>query len=383
MTRGTRRIAYLTGTRADFGLMAGTLKQLHEHPDAEVSLLVTGIHLSADYGMTVNEVEALGLPVAARIPLNVDDRSQQAMAQAVGQALIGVAAALANDRPDLLLLLGDRGEMLAGAIAALHLSIPTAHLHGGERSGTVDEPMRHAITKLSHLHLVGTEESRERVVRMGETPDNVYVVGAPSLDAVVHRPDTPRAQVLQRLGLLAEARYALVLFHPVVQEVAQARAQVEALVEALQAEVLARGLRIVWLAPNADAGSGAILDAMTQTGDARVVAITHLPRGQYLDALACADVLVGNSSSGIIEAASCGTPVVNIGSRQQLRQRNANTRDCTGDSSSIGKALHAAFTGGRFAPANVYGDGRSGERIAELLATVPLPATLLNKSNGY
>jgi GDP/UDP-N,N'-diacetylbacillosamine 2-epimerase (hydrolysing) len=383
MTGGKRRIAYLTGTRADFGLMAGTLRQLHGHPDAEVSLLVTGIHLSADHGMTVNEVEAIGVPVAARIPLSVEDRSQQAMAQAVGQALIGVAAALANNRPDLLLLLGDRGEVLAGAIAALHLSIPVAHLHGGERSGTVDEPMRHAITKLSHLHLVATEESRERVVRMGEAVNNVYVVGAPSLDDVVHRPDTSRALVLQRLGLPADARYALVLFHPVVQEIAQAGAQVEALIRALQSEAILRGLHIVWLAPNADAGSGAILDAMRRPGDTRVVPITHLPRGQYLDALACADVLLGNSSSGIIEAASCGTPVVNIGSRQQLRQRNANTRDCTGDSRSISEALRAALAAGRFAPANVYGDGRSGERIAELLATVPLPATLLNKCNGY
>ncbi|MDB5942482.1 MAG: neuC, partial [Ramlibacter sp.] len=170
---GKRTIAYLTGTRADFGLMASTLKRLHEHPAAQVSLLVSGMHLSAEYGMTVNEVEALGLPVAARIPVNVDHRSQEAMAQAVGQVVTGAAAALARMRPDLLLLLGDRGEMLAGAIAALHLSIPIAHLHGGERSGTVDEPMRHAITKLSHLHLVATQESRERVVRMGEAAQNV------------------------------------------------------------------------------------------------------------------------------------------------------------------------------------------------------------------
>lgn len=380
---GVRRVAYLTGTRADFGLMAGTLKRLHQQQNTEVSLLVTGMHLSPQYGMTVNEVEAAGLPVAARIPLNVDDRSQQAMAQAVGQAVMGVAAALGRLRPDLLLLLGDRGEMLAGAIAALHLAIPVAHLHGGERSGTVDEPIRHAITKLSHIHLVATEESRERVVRMGEAPQNVFVVGAPSLDDVIFRPQLPREQVLQGLGLPPGSRYALVLFHPVVQEMKQADAQVEALLEALQAEVLSRDMHVVWLAPNADAGSSAIIAAMERAAGPRIHGITHLPRDRYLDALACADVLAGNSSSGIIEAASLGTPVVNIGSRQQLRQRNANTRDCEGDSASIRLALAQALQGGRFPAANVYGDGKSGERIARLLATIPLPSSLLDKSNAY
>lgn len=378
-----RRIAYLTGTRADFGLMAGTLRRLHDDPRTDVSLLVTGMHLSAQYGMTVREIEATGLPVAARIPLTIDDRNELAMARAVGEAVTGVAAALAQGRPDMLLLLGDRGEMLAGAIAALHLSIPIAHLHGGERSGTVDEPLRHAITKLSHLHLVATQESRERVVRMGEAAQNVYVVGAPSLDDVVTRGELPREQVLRQLGLPVEARYALLLFHPVVQEMAQVQDQVDALVAALQAEVLAAGMHVVWLAPNADAGSAAIVAAIQRADGPQVHRITHLPRPRYLDALAVADVLVGNSSSGIIEAASLGTPVVNIGNRQRLRQRNANTRDCGADVASIRQALVAALQAGRFAPGNVYGDGKSGERICELLATVPLPPSLLDKSNAY
>jgi GDP/UDP-N,N'-diacetylbacillosamine 2-epimerase (hydrolysing) len=378
-----RHVAYLTGTRADFGLMAGTLRRLHEDPRTELSVLVTGMHLSAQYGMTVDEVERSGLPVAARIPLAVDGRSELAMAQAVGEAVAGVAQALARLRPAILLLLGDRGEMLAGAIAALHLGIPIAHLHGGERSGTIDEPMRHAITKLSHLHLVATEESRQRVVRMGEAPDHVFLVGAPSLDGVAARVDVPRAAVLQALGLPAGASFALVLFHPVVQEMSEAQLQVGALVQALESAVLARGTHVVWLAPNADAGSGPIVAAMQRAAGPLVHCVTHLERERYLDALACAEVLVGNSSSGIIEAASIGTPVVNIGNRQRLRQRNANTRDCAGDSASITECLLAALEGGRFAPANVYGDGKSGKRISDLLATVPLPVSLLDKSNAY
>lgn len=378
-----RHVAYLTGTRADFGLMAGTLRRLHEDPRTDLSVLVTGMHLSAQYGMTVNEVESAGLRVAASIPLTVDDRSEQAMAQAVGEGVTGVTRALAQLRPELLLLLGDRGEMLAGAIAALHLGIPIAHLHGGERSGTIDEPMRHAITKLSHLHLVATGESRERVVRMGEAAANVYLVGAPSLDAVVGRTEVPREQVLRSLGLPPGQRFGLVLFHPVVQEMSQAQAQVGALVQALESAVLAQGMHVVWMAPNADAGSAAIVAAMQRSAGPLVHCVTHLAREQYLDALACTDMLVGNSSSGIIEAASLGTPVVNVGNRQRLRQRNLNTRDCAGDAESIRTALVAAIESGRFAPANVYGDGKSGERIRELLATVPLPASLLDKSNAY
>ena len=377
-----RRIAYLTGTRADFGLMLSTLRRLQATPGIEVKVFVTGMHLSAAYGDTVREVEASGLPIAASVPVGVDERTPEAMANAIGQAVQGLTQALSVHRPDLLLLLGDRGEMLAGAIAALHLGIPIAHLHGGERSGTVDEPVRHAITKLSHLHLVASEESRERVVRMGEAPQQVHVVGAPSLDDIVGRAEPAREPLLRRLGLPSGARYALVLFHPVVQEARQAGEQTRALVRALQDEVLAQGLHAVWLAPNADAGSAAIVEEMRRAAD-RLRCITHLPREDYLDALAGAEVLLGNSSSGIIEAASFGTPVVNVGSRQRLRQRNANTVDCEADAVPVAAAVRQALEQGRHPRANVYGDGHAGERIARLLATHPLPPGLLDKTNAY
>ena len=378
-----RRIAYLTGTRADFGLMASTLRRLQATPGVEVSVLVTGMHLSPACGDTVREVQASGLPIAASVPVNIDERTPEAMATSVGVALQGLTQALAAHRPDLLLVLGDRGEMLAGAIAALHLGIPIAHLHGGERSGTVDEPIRHAITKLSHLHLVASEESRERVVRMGEAPGQVHVVGAPSLDDIVGRAPVDRAALLQRLGLPAGARYALVLFHPVVQEAEDAGRQTRALLRALGDEVLSQGLHAVWLAPNADAGSAAIVDEMRQAGAQRLRCITHLPRGDYLDALQGAQLLLGNSSSGIIEAASFGTPVVNVGTRQRLRQRNANTIDCGADAPEIASALRQALAHGRHEPRNVYGDGHAGERIAHLLATCALPRSLLDKTNAY
>ncbi len=378
-----RKVLYLTGTRADFGLMASTLARIATHPRLSLQVAVTGMHLSEAYGLTVREIEAAGLPIVARIPTGVDDRSADAMALGIGQTLAGLTHALREHRPDIVLVLGDRGEMLAGAIAAIHQGIPVAHLHGGERSGTVDEPVRHAITKLSHWHFVATEESRERVVRMGERREHVWVTGAPSLDGLADEAGLPREATLQALGLDAGDRYALVLFHPVVQEAGDAPAQTRALHDALQRQLAATGRRIVWLDPNADAGSGGILQALEGAAGQTLRRIRHLPRRQYLAALRHADLLAGNSSSGIIEAASFGTPVVNVGSRQRARQRNANTRDCEPLQPAIEAAIAAQLAHGPYAPANVYGDGRAGERIVGLLADHPFDADLMDKVNTY
>jgi GDP/UDP-N,N'-diacetylbacillosamine 2-epimerase (hydrolysing) len=378
-----RKVFYVTGTRADFGLMASTLQQIAAHPELELQVAVTGMHLSATYGLTVSEIEALGLPIVARIPTNVEERSAAAMAQGIGQAIIGLTQALEQARPDLVVVIGDRGEMLAAAIAALHLGIPIVHLHGGERSGTVDESVRHAITKLSHWHFVATEESRDRVVRLGERPEHVWITGAPSLDGLDALAGRERAQVLPELGLPGDARYVLVLFHPVLQEMADARAQTLALADALRDALAGTSTHILWLAPNADAGSAAILNALDSLGGERLHRITHLPRPAYVAALAHADALIGNSSSGIIEAASLGTPVVNIGSRQQSRERNRNTLDCAGERTAITNAIRQSLAHGRYPPGNVYGDGRAGERITQLLATTPITADLLDKVNTY
>ena len=375
-----RKVLYVTGTRADFGLMASTLARIVAHPDLSLQVAVTGMHLSDAYGLTVREIEAAGLPIVARIPTGVDERSADAMAHGIGHAVIGLSDTLRRHAPDIVLLLGDRGEMLAGAIAALHAGIPIAHLHGGERSGTVDEPVRHAISKLSHWHFVATQESRERLLRMGEHPERVWITGAPSLDGIETEADLSREATLRTLGLSPLDRYALVLFHPVVQEANDARTQTLALRQALERVVIAGGRQVVWLDPNADAGGGGILQALT---GASVHRIRHLPRAHYLAALRHADVLVGNSSSGIIEAASFGTPVVNVGSRQNARQRNANTLDCEPRQTAIETALQAQLAHGPYSPANVYGEGGAGERIVNLLATHPFAPDMLNKVNTY
>ena len=380
-----RRILYLSGTRADFGLMRACLQRIAAHPALELGVLVTGMHLCAEFGDTVREIEAAGLPIVARIPSDVDSRERAGMARAVGQTVLGVTAELQRQAWDALLLLGDRGEMLAGAIAALHMGVPVVHLHGGERSGTVDEPMRHAISKLATYHFAATFESRERLVATGEPAQRVFVVGAPGLDDIVPHLHAPRSETLQSLGVAPTRRYALVVFHPVVQQAEQAGEQTRELLAGLREAGGGRDFDVVWLAPNADAGSGAIARALRELGAqaAGWHLLTHLARPAYLDALRHAFALVGNSSSGIIEAASLGTPVLDIGLRQHLRERNPGVRSLPARGDDIGRALRELLVAERPAPHNVYGDGRAGERITRLLAELDLDPALLNKTLTY
>jgi GDP/UDP-N,N'-diacetylbacillosamine 2-epimerase (hydrolysing) len=375
-----RRIVYLSGTRADFGLMRSTLQRIAGTQGLSLQVLATGMHLSREHGHTVDEIRAAGLSVCAEIPLDMATRTPQSMAEGIGDCLRGVAGVLAREKPDLLLLLGDRGEMLAGAIAALHLGIPVVHVHGGERSGTVDEPVRHAISKLATWHFVATEASRERLVRLGEEASRIHVTGAPGLDELASVTPLPRDELLRRLDIPAQARYALALFHPVVQQADQAAEQTRAVLEALQGAAVP----VVWLEPNADAGALGVLQAL---GEVQLPAgskrLTHLPRPLFIEALRHADVLVGNSSSGIIEAASFGTPVVNVGDRQRLRERNTNVIDVPPQVQAIAAALAEASRHGRWPCENRYGDGRAGERICRLLQTLPLTPALLEKINAY
>ena len=376
-----RRILYLSGTRADFGLMQSTLRRLQSTPGLRVEVAVTGTHLSREHGHTVDEVRASGLPVLAEIPVDVRTRSGASMALAIADILRGMTALLERERPDALLLLGDRGEMLAGAIAALHVGVPCVHVHGGERTGTVDEPVRHAISKLASYHFTATGNARGRLLKMGEAADRVFVTGAPGLDGLDALASTDKESTLAALGLPADsAGFVLVLFHPVVQQAGEARAQTQALLQALGEP----GLPVLWLEPNADAGARGILAALDEgflpPGSRR---LAHLPRPLYAAALRHCTLLAGNSSSGIIEAASFGTPVVNVGTRQHLREHGPNVVDCAAEAGAIAAALRAQRDHGRWPCDNPWGDGRAGERIARLLATLPLARAVLEKSNSY
>ena len=377
-----RRVCYVSGSRADFGLMESTLRRAHADPRLDLGVCVTGMHLSENFGSTGQEIGRSGLRLSGRVPVDLSAGDGSGMARALADERRGMVAVFEGERPDVVLVLGDRGEMLAGALAAIHLNIPVAHVHGGERSGTVDEPVRHAISKLSHYHFVATVGSRERLVRMGERAENVFVTGAPGIDGILDAPRLSRADLCADQQLDANRPIALVVYHPVLQSAEQAGQQVAIVLD----EVMATGAQIVCLAPNSDAGSVAIREQIM----ARVAGlesgfrmVTHFERSLFLSWLAAVDIMVGNSSSGIIEAASFGLPVVNVGDRQFGRERNANIRDVPVDAARIREAIAASFTGGRCRVQNIYGDGRAGERIVGLLRTLPLGKDLLAKTNAY
>lgn len=375
-----RRVCYISGTRADFGLMRSTLQTLRDHLELDLAVIATGMHLSPWYGNTVEEIEAAGLRIAARVPVPLEPATGATMARNIGTMITAFVDALESERPEVVLLLGDRGEMLAGALAAIHLNIPVAHVHGGERSGTVDEPVRHAISKLSHLHFAATAEARERLIRMGESPAHVHVTGAPGLDGLTDGDPPPRDEVMRLHGLDPARPFALMVYHPVLQEAETAARDARDLLETLHGA----GLQVLALMPNADAGSEGVRAVLSEARGAPDLTVrTHLARPAFVAAMAHADLMAGNSSAGIIEAASFGTPVLNVGTRQNLRERNANVLDAPVEAAALAAGVTELLARGRLAPANVYGDGRAGERIARLLATEPLDASLLMKVNGY
>lgn len=373
-----RKIIYLSGTRADFGLMKSTLLLLDQI--AILGVAVTGMHLEPGFGHTIDDIRSAGLRICGEVAIDVKTRTPESMSAGVGECLIGMTALLQRERPDILVVLGDRGEMLAGAIAALHLGIVCVHIHGGERSGTVDEPVRHAISKLSHHHLVATEESRERLIRMGELPGRIYVTGAPGLDGLVESASLTLSDCKTALKLPQAQSFLLVVFHPVVQQAVDAYTQTVQILSALKKT----GLPVVWLEPNSDAGSGDILRALTELGlPMGSHRIKHMARALFSAAMKHCAVMIGNSSAGIIEAASFGTPVVNVGDRQNLRERNSNVKDVATDAASIHLAIENALSAGKVPCDNRYGDGRAGPRISSHLMVLSLDRSVLSKCNSY
>lgn len=380
-----RRIIYLTGTRADYGLFSQALRRIDAHPALDLALIVTGMHLAPEFGRTVRLVEEDGFPIAAQVETLLAGDDGGSMARAIGLGILGLTQALESTRPDVLIVLGDRGEMLAGAIAAAHLNIPVAHVHGGEVSGTIDESVRHAITKLAHFHFPSTDENAQRIIRMGEDPWRVQVVGAPGLDYLRTVEPMSREQIESDLEIDLSQPVLLVTQHPVTTEVEAAADQMRTTLDALAG----LGVQAVITYPNADSGGRAMIGALKDCASLPFVRIRPtLGQRRYASLLRYADAMVGNSSSGIVEAPYFGLPVVNIGNRQQGRQRAENVLDVPHDRDAIEQAIRIALTDQDFIRrartcTNPYGDGRAGERIATALAKIPLDRSVLQKRLAY
>lgn len=371
-----RRIAVVTGSRADYGLLSRVVAGLRAAPAVECQVVVTGAHLSAAHGMTVTEIEADGVPIASRVPIDLASDSGVATVRAMGQATAGFGEAFAALAPDIVVVLGDRYEILCAASAATVMCIPVAHLHGGEISeGAVDDAMRHAITKLSQLHFVAAHAYGRRVLQLGEAPDRIHHVGGLGVDLARETPRLDRAAFTRETGFIFGPRNLVVTFHPVTLDAAQGDAELVALLDALDTLV---DTHVVFTLPNADVGNAALRARIEAYAAARptVWAFSSLGFRRYLSLVALSDGVVGNSSSGLIEAPALGVGTVNVGRRQDGRLRASSVIDCAARTDEIVGALARLssddFRAGLQQIDNPYGDGGAAERVVAVLCAVPL-----------
>jgi UDP-hydrolysing UDP-N-acetyl-D-glucosamine 2-epimerase len=379
-----RTIAVVTSSRADYSHLYWPLHDLKQHPDVDLKLIVLGAHLSPQFGTTVSSIEKDGFSIAGQIECLLSSDTDVGMAKTLGVAMLGLADLLGQMRPDLLLLIADRYEMLAPAAVALTLRIPIAHIEGGEVSeGAIDDAVRNALTKMSHIHFTSTEGARARVITMGEEPWRVHRAGAPSLDHLRRSQLLSRNQLEDDLSLDLQRPTAVVAYHPVTM-LRDTTEEADALFAALRQ----MDMQILFCFPNSDAGSYSLMERtrsfISDYGNARI--FVNLEAVTYWSLLRQVTLLVGNSSSGIMEAASLALPVVNVGFRQKGRERAGNVLDAAPEEKSIRARIEEArstqFREGLAGLANPYGDGRASEKIVQVLTTTALSAELLVKRSG-
>lgn len=376
-----RRIAIVTGSRAEYGLLYWPIRDIIEAPDLEPLVIVTGMHLAPEFGLTVREIERDQVPIAARVDMLVSSDSASGIAKSMALGLIGFSDAIERLKPDAMLVLGDRFEILAAAQAAMVHNVPLVHIAGGDTTeGAFDEAIRHAITKMSHLHLVTNLDARARVVQMGEDPSQVHVIGSPGLDHLNRLPMLDRASLEVSLGEPLGERNALITFHPVTLEPVEGERQQEELLAALDK---LPGDWVLWFTlPNADTGGRSLATALNAWVKSRPQAHVFSSLGQlrYLSLMREVDVVIGNSSSGLYEAPSFRIPTVNIGDRQLGRLAAASVIHCIPQREKIYMAIMASQTLDCSRVKNPYGDGKSSQRIVDAIRSMPPAERLLKKS---
>lgn len=372
----------MTATRADYPRVKSVLREITSRPNLELRLIVTGMHLLKEFGHTVDNIEKDGFPIAERVPMYVEDDSPYGMAKSFSKAADGMADALKRINPDLFLITVDRVETLAAASVGLLMNLPMAHIQGGEVTGTVDESIRHAVTKMSHIHFPASKDAGERIIKMGEDPQHVHTVGCPYMDII-------RTLDYKSISYLADKyrfdpNKPVVLFtqHAVTTEYGKGVDQMKLTIDALSQFP---ELQIVALYSNADAGGRAIIELMTKNPQFRI--FPNIVEDDYLSLMKVAAFMIGNSSAGIREAPSFSLPAINIGTRQNGRERSTNVIDIPHDQEAIvqaiRKALDPEFKSSLKTIVNPYGDGYSAKRIVDLLENYSLDQKLIQKVIYY
>ena len=424
---GKRKIAVVTGTRAEYGLLKPVMRAIQAHDDLELQLLVTGAHLDTRFGHTVDFIEADGFTINERVTLSPTPDDGAGTARAIAEAIASMTPAFGRLQPDVALVLGDRSEILAATIAATYQNIPLAHIHGGDKTrGGLDESVRHAITKFSHIHFPATKASAERIRRLGEHPEHIFVTGAPALDTILHIPLPTLAELELELApklnperelapepepepepapepepelnpelepepelapapnLPLSPDYILLVQHSVSTQPEQAAAQFQATLDAIRQT----GRQTICIYPNTDAGGQEIIHLIEQeVQQPHFHAFKSLPHPTFLSLMRHCALMLGNSSSGIIESSSFHIPVINLGIRQEGRERAANVIDAPHETEAILQAMKDCMSEDfqKMLPTiqNPYGDGQTGLRIANILANFDLQQSLLQKQITY
>lgn len=380
-----RKVCVITGTRAEYGILAPVMEAIRSSKHFNLYVVATGMHLMTEFGYTVKEIERDGFSVYAKIDISHAQDKGGAMADGVGRGTSKFVRCFQRLRPDFILTLGDRGEVLAAAVAANYMNIPVVHIHGGEVSGHVDGVVRHAITKLAHIHFPATQKARERILRLGEEPWRVMVAGAPALDRILNDQVMPKQTLLKKYRLDPRQPLGLLVQHPVHSQIKEAGKQIQSTLQA----IVDLKLQTVVVYPNADAGGRAMIKVLGKFK--KYLFLKHyksIPHADYLGLLKIASVLIGNSSSGIIEAASFRLPVINIGCRQEGRERSVNVIDVPHEKRIIARVIQKVIHDQKFRRRvkqcrNPYGDGKASGRIVKFLGKVNLNNRLIQKKITY
>lgn len=381
--KNKRKIAVVTGGRIEFGYSAPVVREIEKRPNMDYEIIVANMHVLESFGNTVEDLRKEGFEIGAEVFNTLDGYNRLTMVKSLGIFLLELPGIIDRMKPDIILVAGDRGEPLIATIVGAHMYIPVAHIQAGEVSGNIDGVTRHAITKFAHIHFASNEDAARRVLKMGEEPFRVFNVGAPQLDDLIYGEFTPAGEIYKKFSLGKNKPILLVIQHPVTEEFDQAEKQME---ETLKA-VSKFGYSTLIILNNSDAGSVATRRAINRLRRPFMKVFPNLPRRDYAGLLRTTSVLVGNSSSGILEAPSFRLPAVNIGRRQQGRTQGINIINVGYSAAQIEKAVKLAlsrqFKEKMKKCVNPYGDGKSAKRIVDILEKIPIDEKLLIKRITY
>lgn len=371
MSNGRRKICVVTGTRAEYGLLRWVMQGIKDSALLDLQLIVTGMHLSPEFGLTVKDIEADGFSIDCKVEMLLSSDTPVGITKSMGLGMIGLADALNQLQPDLLLVLGDRYEIFVAAASAMIARIPIAHLHGGESTeGLIDESIRHSITKMSHFHFVAAEEYRKRVIQLGEQPENVFHVGGLGVDNILRLELLSRSQLEKELDFKLRERNLLITFHPVTLEQSTSTYQMKELLIALSDF---DDVGLIFTMPNADTDGRILFQLINEFCESHPMARAYTSLGQlrYLSCIKHFDGVIGNSSSGLAEVPSFRKGTVNIGDRQRGRLCAASVINCSADNVSITESIQKLFSSSflKLLPEvkNPYGDGGASEAIVKNL----------------